>query len=108
MVGAITTRLSASASFRIRRPLLRRLAHDLRPLHPRRAELELGDFSERIERRIGEQVRGRLHEGEGDEHDAVRYPVVLAGRELDRAAAGGGADAVAGLDAEPRDLAGRE
>src|SRR5258708_30058486 len=95
MVGAITTRPSASASFRIRCPLLRRLAYHLGPLHSRRTELELGDLPERIERRVGEQVGGRLHEGEGNEHDAVRYPVVLAGRELDRAAAGGRAGPVA-------------
>src|SRR5215475_7544419 len=32
--------------------------------------LELGDFPERIERRIGEQVRRRLDEGERDKHHA--------------------------------------
>ena len=52
------------------------------------AILEFGDLPERIERRIGEQIRRRLDERERNEHDAVRNRVVLARGELDRAAAG--------------------
>src|SRR5215469_7672510 len=77
--------------------------------HPRRvldwldlggAILEFGNFPERVERRVGEQVRRRLHERERDEHDAVGNGVVLARNELDGAAPGRHAHHVAGLDAE--------
>src|ERR1700756_3152035 len=88
--------------------LLRRLAHNPGRLHPRGAELELRNLAERIELRIGEQVGGRLHERERDEHDAVRHRVVLAGGELYRAAAGGDAHHVARRDAEPGKSAARD
>src|SRR5262249_42611874 len=89
------------------RALLRCLPRRSRRLHARGAEFELGDFAERVERRVGEQVRGGFHEGERDEHDAVGNGVVLARGQLDRAAPRGHADRVAGCDAEPRDGAAR-
>src|SRR3974377_2467874 len=67
--------------------LLRRLAR-LHALHPRGAILELRDLPERVERRIGEEVRGRLHIGERDEHDAVGHGIILACGKLDGAATG--------------------
>src|SRR5215472_17731834 len=79
---------SAKASRRIRSllhgaaanaaALLGRLADRVDPLDPGGAELELGNLAERIELRIGEQVGGRLHIGERDEHHAVRHRLVLA------------------------------
>src|SRR3981189_3743585 len=97
MVHPITTKTTASASFRIRRLPYSAASLTTSPRSPRPTPRRLllrgaaedpADSPEGIERRMGEQVGGRLHEGEGDEHDAVRYAVVPAGRELDRAAAG--------------------
>src|SRR5688572_20654717 len=87
--------------------LLRRLA--LRPdrLESGGAELELRNLAERVELRIGEQVRRRLDIGERDEHNAVRYRVVLTRVQFDRATPCGDADHVAGLDAELGDCATR-
>src|SRR5438874_10155129 len=80
--------------------LLRRDARGgLGPLHLGGAIFELGDFSERVERWVSQEVGRRLDEGEGNEHDAVGHAVVLASGELDRAAAGGHADHVTGRDA---------
>ncbi len=46
--------------------------------HADRAVLELRDLAERIERRIGELVDGRLVKAKGDEHRAVRRTLVGA------------------------------
>src|SRR5262245_35782055 len=56
--------------------LLRRLAHRDR-FHLRRAILEFGDFPERIERGIGEQIGRGLDIGERDKDDAIRHRIVL-------------------------------
>src|SRR5438477_9558238 len=57
--------------------------------HLYRAVLELGDLAERIERRIREQVRRRLVEGEGNEHGPTRRAFVGARGERDLPAARG-------------------
>src|SRR5207245_7264285 len=84
------------------------LAYRADSLHPGRAELELRDLAERVERRVGQEVRGGLDIGERDEHDAVRDGVVLARVKLDRAAPGCHPDAVTRRNAELGDLAARE
>src|SRR5262245_54202672 len=56
-------------------PLFRRLHPLAGGLDFRGAELEFGNLAERIERRIGQDVRRRFHIGEGNEHNAVRDPV---------------------------------
>src|SRR6266567_7837461 len=89
-------------------PLLRRLSYRADTLHLRGAEFEFRDFAERVERRVGQEIRGGLDISERDEHDAVRDGVVLARVKLDRAAPRGDADAVARRDAELGDLAARE
>src|SRR5262245_3939763 len=71
----------------------------------RGAELEFGNLAERIERRIGEDVRRRFNISEGDEHDAVRNSIIQTRVEFDSAAPGGHANHVAGLDAELGDSA---
>src|SRR5215469_11737449 len=72
------------------------------------AILEFGNFPERVERRVGEQVRRRLHERERDEYDAVGNGVVLTRDELDGAAPGRYPHHVAGLDPQLDDGAARE
>src|SRR5205814_6610679 len=57
--------------------LFRRLSDRLRALHLGGAVFELGNLPERVELRIGQEIRGRLDVGERDEHDAIRYRVVL-------------------------------
>src|SRR6266536_5727547 len=89
-------------------PLLRRLSYRADPLHPRRAEFEFRDLAERVERRVGQEIRGGLDISERDEHDAVRDGVVLARVKLDRAAPRGDADAVARGNSELCDLAARK
>src|SRR5262249_49621620 len=88
-------------------PLLRRLPH-LDPLHPRGTILELRNLPEWIERRIGEQVGGRLDISERDEPHAVGNPIVLAHRKLDRAAPCADPHHVARRNAEAGDLAARQ
>src|SRR5512135_2416325 len=61
------------------------------------AVLELGDLAERVERRVGEQVRRRLVERERDEHGAARRAFVGARVERNAAAARGDRHHVAGL-----------
>src|SRR5258708_14623283 len=75
---------------------------------PCRAVLELGDLAKRVERRVGQEVRRRLDIGEGNEHDAVGHPIVLARGEFDRAAARRDTYEVARLDAELCDLMARK
>src|SRR5262245_3384783 len=79
-----------------------------RRLDPRRAILEFRNLSERIERRIREQVGGRFHERKRDEHDAVWHPIVLARGELDSAAPRGNADQVARRNAKLLELVARQ
>src|SRR5260370_5794993 len=49
---------------------------------------EFGDFAERIERRIGEQIGGCLRQREWNEYDALRHLIVLPRRPLHPAAGG--------------------
>src|SRR5437764_8362919 len=89
--------------------LLRRLPHRLaRALDARRAIFEFRDLAEWVERRVGQQIGGRLDERERDEHDALWDRVVLARVELDRAAPGRDPDALAGRDPELGDVGARE
>src|SRR5262249_18637856 len=66
----------------------------------RRAEFEFRNLPERIERGIGQNIRGSFHVSEGDEHDAIGYRIILTGIDLDSAATGGHANHVAGFDPE--------
>src|SRR5689334_9005991 len=61
-----------------------------------RAELEFRDLAERIERRIGQQVRRRLGVAERHEHHVLRHVAIGAYLDLDGAAAGLQADEIAG------------
>src|SRR4051794_41648678 len=79
-----------------------------RLLDPGRAELELGDLAERVERGVGEEVGGGLGVAEGDEDEAGGDVAVGAGGEIDGAAAGRDADGIAGGDAELPQVAGGE
>src|SRR5580698_3613799 len=71
-----------------------------RLLNFRGAEFEFWNLAERIELRIGEQVRGRLDEGEWNEHHTVRHGIILTRVQLDRPAARADADQNAPPDAE--------
>jgi hypothetical protein len=72
------------------------------------AELELGDFAERIELRIGQKIRRRLDKGKRNEHHAVGHCIVLARSKVDSAATGRDPHHVAWLDAKSRDGASRD
>src|SRR3954468_19953358 len=63
-------------------------------LGSRRAELELRDLAERIERRIGQQVRGRFGVAERHENHVLGHVAVGAHLDLDRTAPGLQADEV--------------
>jgi|SRR5437868_14781488 len=67
-----------SASEQETKRSLRRVCDRIDPFHLGGAVLEFGDFSERIERRVGKKVGGRLYECKRDENDAVRHRIVLA------------------------------
>src|SRR5262245_15224453 len=89
--------------------LLSRYPHGLLDLlHLGRAVLEFGNFSEWVERRIGEQIGGGLDESEWNEHDAVGDRVVLARGKLNAAAPRRHSHSLAGGNAEPREIAARE
>src|SRR5215471_3852841 len=79
-----------------------------RRLDPSRTVLELRNLAERIERRVGQQIGGRFHERERNEHNAVRHRIVLARDELDGAATGADTDHVARRDPEFLQLIARE
>src|SRR5918994_2963013 len=71
----------------------------VRSLDFHRAEFVFRNLADRIELRIGEDVGGRLHIGERDEHVAFLDAEIGAGGELDRASARGHPDILARLDA---------
>ena len=63
------------------------------------AELEFRNLAERVERRVGQQVRRRFRVAERHEHHVFRHVAVGAHLDLDRAAAGLQLDEIAGPDA---------
>src|SRR4051812_15104138 len=67
--------------------LLRRVAH-LGAFGPGRAELELRDLAERIERRVGQEIGRRFRVAERHENHVLRNVAVRPHLDLDRAAAG--------------------
>jgi hypothetical protein len=60
---------------------------NLGTLGPHRAEFEFGNFSERIERRIGQEVRRGFRLAERHEHHVFRHVAIGTHLDLDRAAA---------------------
>src|SRR5438552_310303 len=72
--------------------------------HADRAILELRNFSEWIEHRIREQVRGRLVEAERNEYGAARGAVVSARIKRHAPAPRRNGDEIARADAERSDI----
>ena len=70
--------------------------------HSDRAVLEFGDFADRIERRIGQQIRRRLVETEGYKYRAARRAVIGARVKRNCAASRLDSDDLAGYYTEDR------
>ena len=77
-------------------------------LDPGGAELELGDLAERVQRRVGQEVRRRLGVAERDEDDPARHVAVDPALEFDCPAAGGHPDRVTGAQPHLGEVVGRE
>jgi hypothetical protein len=80
---------------------LRRLRRRIGLLDPGGAELVLRDLTDRVELRVGQDIRRRLDERERDEHHALRHRPIDPRRELDRAAPSRDPDRIARRHAEP-------
>src|SRR5215207_8299040 len=76
-------------------------------LYASRAVLVFGDFSERIELRVRQHIRGRLRKSERDEDQPGRDRAVDASLEADRSATSRDLNELARSRAQPLHIAGR-